>query len=228
MLQPMLLMTVIGHTQIIFPEGHEKKITSSHTVLYEETKIPFINRGGKITDLRWQRISDSIPPDWFIMACMNGTCLGGVPESGRFDNFLNNADSIGFLKYHFDFNGMPGTAIIRFLIFNDLMIGSNTDTATFNITYVAPNALAYSSEPAQLTAYPNPSTDFWTIGGIDITSIISAKITDVLGHIIAIELPIIPVNNLSCRIYNTSLTPGIYFLKLSRPNFSQILQLIKQ
>jgi hypothetical protein len=214
-------------SQIIFPNGNEKKLITNQSSIYEVTNIPFIYPKGKVTDLSWQRVSDSFPSNWFIMACMNGTCLGGVPESGRFDNFLSNPDSLGFLKYHFSFNDIPGTAIIKFFIYNDLLLGAVGDTATFNITYVAPNAIKNMNVSSDVTVYPNPSSDFWTIQGERTGAIVSADVTDILGRRIISVATCEPGNHFSFQIENIALNKGIYFLKLQTDNSIQNIRLIK-
>jgi hypothetical protein len=223
----LLNITNGSYAQLIFPQGKEKKMTTSLEYIYDETDLPFKYRNGKVTDLSWQLLSDSIPADWFVVACMNGTCISGVPQNGRFDNILQLPDSIGFLKYHFDFKGVPGTAIIRFILSNNLLFGKDADTATFNITYKVNNAVKNSAEFSNVSVYPNPSKDAWTIRGELQSSDISLTLTDASGRFIKSYLPFTDNNNFSIQIENSSLDNGIYFLKLQSKNSTRILQLMK-
>jgi hypothetical protein len=215
-----ILGPAITNAQLIFPQGHEKIVHTSLDLIYDETDLPFIYPKGKITDLHWERLSDSIPPEWFVQACMNGTCLLGVPQNGRFENILNKPDSIGFLKYHFDFQQKAGTAIIKFLIYSPLSI----DTAIFNVTYEPGNGIQNSSSLPVKKIAINPSNGAWTL--YFASSFKSAEITDINGKRITSLTPQTDLNEPIC-IENADLSKGIYFLRIETPNARQLVRLMK-
>ncbi len=221
----LLIKSSIIQSQIIFPNGKLKKINTSLDIIYEETKIPFVYHYGIVTNLSWRLLFDTIPKDWFVMACMNGTCLGGVPLSGNFENLTELPDSIGFLKYHFDFKNVMGKAIIKFIIYNPLLFNDAGDTATFDVTYHSNNAVENSNMKSAFTAFPNPSYGSWTIYNYKPFLTLSAKLYDISGHPIATDIPYL--TNQSLTIDNHYLSPGIYFLEFKNDCYSEVIRLVK-
>lgn len=174
-----------GQAQVLFPEGHKKTMTTTLSVLYEETKIPFIIRNTKITNLSWRRLYDSVPNTWTVMACMNGTCIGGVPENGKFENLIDLPDSTGFLKYHFNFNDQPGRALIKYIIYNELLFNDPGDTVVFDITYKTNNGVASYNFQNSVTIHPNPSCGHWYISNTTKVKIKEYILYDMSGKMVA-------------------------------------------
>ncbi|MDI1234647.1 MAG: T9SS type A sorting domain-containing protein [bacterium] len=216
-----------ANAQVIFTSGTEKKLITGLPNIYEETAIPFIYRGGKVIDLKWKRLSDSFPTEWFVMACMNGTCLNGVPENGVFENILNNPDSIGFLRYHFDFNGKAGQGIIKYLVFKDFIF-SKSDTAIFNITYDPTLSSINTLLSNSYSIFPNPVIDNKISINLEESELISdLKITvyNCLGQTV-VEYMLNPKSNI-IEIELPIFSKGFYFVKMQFNGRQYISKIIK-
>ncbi len=214
--------------QIIFPKGHEKKLITPIENIYDETAIPFIYPMGKITDLKWKKLSDSFPVEWTVVACMNGTCIPGTPEGGQFLNILNNPDSIGFVKFHFDFNGKAGRGVIKYIIFEDFY-SSNFDIVTLDVTYDPTLSEKSLSKTIDYSIFPNPIKDnkIWiNIRDAEFAADGSVTIFNSIGQTVG-QYILNPGSN-QTEIELPLISKGIYFIKIQNANIQYTSTIIKE
>ncbi len=201
----LLIGTNIFAQTITLPNSPVKTIVTGEAGLYEETAIPFQVSGMKVTDLHYMLVKDSLPPEWMVMACMNGECIGGTPSSGIFTNFMKNPDTVGFLKYHFGFEGKSGRGIISYLIYKEAPFDSGAKTLTFDITYDQKLGLTSLTDESKLSCSSQGN------GCLQIT----AKQNGLL-QLFSIDGKLVFAENVLAKTVNqVLLSPGMYMARMS-------------
>ncbi len=109
---------------------------------------------------------------------------------------------------------------------NDIPITAGTYNVSFNRSTFAYTFQTLSTENFQkynFDFFPNPTKDSWNFSSTS-NALESISIIDVLGKTVIAVTP----NSLQATVDATSLTPGVYFAKVSANNKVQTVKLVKQ
>ncbi|MBS1773158.1 MAG: T9SS type A sorting domain-containing protein [Bacteroidetes bacterium] len=94
--------------------------------------------------LAWKKISVFLPNQWTAYICDNGTCYNTLQDTGTMAAILQG--DYGLLSLHIDASVTPGTAIVRYTIW-DVKHPSQIDTLTWIVT----------AFPTGITNFPEPA-----------------------------------------------------------------------
>jgi hypothetical protein len=158
------LVPLAGRAQMSFPNGKTVDLVTTNDMLYLETRLVFNIGKHKADQYRWEKISDSSDSRWFLGSCFNGECRNGLPDTGNFMTTFGLADSLCFLAFHVETNGIDGKAVIKYRVTNRY---DSTETAdlTINVTYQNPSGININAgnDQSRVAMYPNPARNSTTI-----------------------------------------------------------------
>jgi hypothetical protein len=111
--------------------------------------------------------------------------------------------------------------------FDDLaqiVITTNLNSVWYDNLYLHKGTTASVGDvnAAVFTAYPNPTTNNWTISGT--TTINSVAIYDIMGK----QISTVEANDMDVVINTTNMVAGMYFAKIESDNGVQTIKLIKE
>lgn len=103
---------------------------------------------------------------------------------------------------------------------------NNSGTVKFRSgTYEVITAVEEYNSNENITVYPNPSSDSWTISGEEIKSGSKVEIFNIHGQLVYFHILSDLASDVS--IENSSLSSGVYFLKLSKGDSRNTIKLVK-
>lgn len=106
--------------------------------------------------LKWLKVSESVPANWEATVCDNVNCYTSLVDSGTM-NPISPAD-FGFILLHITPKQYYGTAVIRYAVW-DVMTPSQRDTLTFILTAETLTGLTELKTNFIMQTYPNPVSD---------------------------------------------------------------------
>lgn len=131
----------------------------------------------------------------------------------------------------FDFTGENSVSNTEVAVFFDIQVNSDVVTDPILNTFQIDdfrlgdfNTLSASNfEKANFSVYPNPTTKFWNIS-TNSQKILSVEVFDMAGKSVITKQP----ESLTTRIDCSSLSAGIYIMKINTDNETTTQRLIKQ
>jgi hypothetical protein len=115
-------------------------------------------------------------------------------------------------------------AITPFDDLSQIVITTNLNNVWYNNLYLHKDTTASVDDvnAAVFTAYPNPTSNNWTISGT--TTINSVAIYDIMGK----QITTVEANDTDVVINTTNMVAGMYFAKIESDNGVQTIKLIKE
>lgn len=207
--------------QLQFPNGKSLNIFTLDNHIYTETEIRFYTGKQKITDYRFQKLTDSVDKNWRLLACINGYCMDRLTDTGSFKNDLGINDSTGFIRVHVFTNDSGGSAQYSYRIINKT---NPDDYGDINVKIANVASAIKETQNTLFNIYPNPAIDYLLVQSQkNISSIQKIKIIDILGK----EVMQISTSELS-TINITQLPKGVYYLIIQSHNTITTQKIIKQ
>ncbi|QJP34594.1 T9SS type A sorting domain-containing protein [Nonlabens sp. Ci31] len=107
---------------------------------------------------------------------------------------------------------------------SQIVITSNLNNVWYDNLYLHKDTTASvdDANAAVFTAYPNPTSNNWTISGT--TTINSVAIFDIMGK----QIATVEANDMDVEINTTNIVAGMYFAKIESDNGVQTIKLIKE
>ncbi len=167
-----ILMLLTGactvNAQISFPKSNVVDTIINVDVAYDETRIFFNTGKYKSSDYRYEKVSDSIHPDWLVTSCFNGECVNFLSDYGRFIADFGINDTTCFIAFHVESHDINGKSKIHYKVINTK---DSADIANlyYDITYRSPTGITEFSgnNMAQFSCYPNPASGSVNIASAD-------------------------------------------------------------
>jgi hypothetical protein len=176
----------------------------------ETLSIQQLNTSSKTITLKWQKVSENVPPIWEASVCDNVNCNTSLVDSGTM-NPLNPAD-YALLLLHITPHINYGKAIVRYAVW-DITNPALKDTLTYILNVNATSGIAEAENKNAFSIFPNPAKE-----NINITSKLQTGfqflITDVLGK--EVEKGISKTNNIFVSTEN--LPNGVYTVSIFTEN----------
>lgn len=176
----------------------------------ETLSIQQLNTSTDTIQLKWVKVSESVPVAWESNVCDNQICYTSLVDSGSM-NPINPAD-YGFLLLHITAHVNYGTAVIRYAVW-DIANPVLKDTLTYILTVSATSGIAEAENKNAFSIFPNPAKE-----NINIISKLQTGfqflITDVSGK--EIEKGISKTNSVSVSTEN--LPNGLYTVSIFTEN----------
>lgn len=94
-------------------------------------------------------------------------------------------------------------------------------------TYAKPSALQDHFIINDLTAYPNPSAEAWTVEGHSLYPKLNIELFNAQGALVYVDMIETNAGFFLHEIDNTNLIDGLYVLRFSHDHFQQIMKLVK-
>lgn len=177
------------------------------------------NISGDTLQLKWKKISESVPEKWEASVCDNLICYSTLIEDGVMNPVPPN--ETGYLLLHFTAHVNFGTAIVRYSVW-DVSSPDRIDTLTFITTVQDPLGVSENMLENTFTVSPNPA-----VNHLDISLNTSAAnvytIIDVYGKEMCSFESI-----KDSRVDISQLPAGIYFLQIQSMKKRFIHKFIKQ
>ena len=214
------LFTISAKAQLQFPNSTKLFLQTTENHLYYETEVLFHTGKYKITDYRFQKLSDSIDKNWVLYACINGDCKDRLTDTGSFKSDFGLNDSTGFIRVHVFTNDSIGSAKYSYRIIN------KTDAKDFaDIEVKVTNKTSSGIEESgvgSFNIYPNPFTNELNICTTQ-NHKYSVAIYNLLGEKIYTSSP-----TLNLKLETLNFPQGIYFAEIitdHSTNFKRIIKL---
>lgn len=168
--------------------------------------IQQLNTTNDTIQLKWVKVSESVPAAWEASACDNQVCNTSLVDSGMMNPVLPG--DYGFLLMHITGHVNYGTAIIRYTVW-DIANPTLKDTLTYILTINAPTGINEAVTKNTFRIFPNPANE-----NINIISNIKSEfqfvVTDVSGK--EIKKGISKTNSFS--VSNLALPRGVYSISV--------------
>ncbi|MEO5572815.1 MAG: T9SS type A sorting domain-containing protein [Bacteroidia bacterium] len=173
--------------------------------IMEDLETLIIQQNNITTDtlqLKWKKVSESVPPNWDISVCDNQNCYTTLEDSGTMNPV--NPNDYGFLLIHCTPHVNFGTAIIRYAVWN-INFPNLKDTLTF-IIHANPTGIAVVSldAPSVWIAQnkihlQNNKDDFYSISFMDMNGkeVFKTNISNESEY----ELPGLPISVYIIQLY---------------------------
>lgn len=114
------------------------------------------NNSTSTINLKWEKVSESVPASWVATVCDNSVCYPSLVDSGMMNPVSPAGD--GFLLLHVTPRLNYGTAIIRYSVWDDASPAVK-DTLTFIIIADPTAGISDTENKFTFSIYPNPATD---------------------------------------------------------------------
>lgn len=179
--------------------------------------ISQLNTTSDTLNLKWQKVSASVPANWEASICDNFTCNLDLANNGTMNPVVPN--DMGFLLLHITAHLNYGTAVIRYSVW-DINYPASKDTLTFIMHVYAPSGTTVAENNSAFSIFPNPSNS-----NINLKSTLDTAyqyfICDLSGRLIFMgrskEIIVnISTSNLANGIYNASLYSKNKFINTQR------------
>jgi hypothetical protein len=122
--------------------------------------------------------------------------------------------------------GLSNPADIYYNLADDSLVCPNASNSTVTFHYMGSSTSVEEIDENNFTVFPNPATKQITIYDLRFT-IESVDVFDLLGNK-QITLPLNPLKGTSTSIDVSSLSPGIYFVKVKSERSVQAIKFMKQ
>jgi hypothetical protein len=122
----------------------------------ETLSIQQINNSSNAIQLKWKKVSQSVPANWEASVCDNAICYTSLVNTGTM-NPVNPAD-YGLLLLHITPHVNYGTAIIRYAVW-DTINAAMKDTLTYILTVDATSGISAEKNKKTFNIFPNPSKE---------------------------------------------------------------------
>lgn len=173
----------------------------------ESLSIQQLNTISDTIQLKWKKVSESVPALWDVAVCDNAFCYASLVDSGDMNPVLETEYGLLLLKItpHVNY----GTAIIRYEVW-DVTKPILRDTLTYILTVKNNLRISETESNNFFSINPNPSSDYINI--ISSTNEnCSVIISNALGEIIYNST--LSIKNLQFSI--SDFPSGKYFVTLS-------------
>ncbi len=172
----------------------------------ETLTIQQLNISANTIQLKWKKVSVSVPALWDASVCDNSICYTSLVDSGTM-NAINPPD-YGFILLHVTPHVNYGTAIIRYAVW-DVVNPSLKDTLTFILTVNAPSAIDETENRKAFSVFPNPVKESIHIVSKEYSSF-RFLITDIYGK--EIQKGISKANSININTEN--IPNGVYDISI--------------
>lgn len=176
----------------------------------ETLSIQQQNTSTNTIQLKWAKVSESVPLLWEASVCDNAFCNTSLVDSGTMNPVLPS--EYGLLLLHITPHTNYGTAVVRYAVW-DIAKPAMKDTLTYILTVHATSGISEAENKNAFIIFPNPAKE-----NINIVSKLQTGfqyvITDVSGK--EIEKGISKTNSISISTEN--LPNGLYTVSIFAEN----------
>jgi hypothetical protein len=176
----------------------------------ETLSIQQQNTSTDTIQLKWQKVSESVPPIWEANVCDNAFCNTSLVDSGTMNPVLPS--EYGLLLLHITPHKNYGTAVVRYAVW-DIANPALKDTLTYILTVNTSSGISDAENKNAFSIFPNPAKEY-----INIISKLQTGfhyvITDVSGK--EIGNGISKTNSIS--ISTSDLPNGVYSVSIFTEN----------
>jgi Secretion system C-terminal sorting domain len=173
----------------------------------ETLTIQQLNISSNTIQLKWKKVSVSVPALWDASVCDNSICYTSLVDSGTM-NPVNPPD-YGFILLHVTPHVNYGTAVIRYAVW-DISNPSLKDTLTFILTVNAPSSVNEAESKKAFSVFPNPVRESIKIVS-NVYSSFQFLITDIYGK--EIQKGFSKTNSITLNTEN--IPNGVYNISIS-------------
>lgn len=203
------LSLLIGNAQLIV-DSDSSAIIENPAPSYEVVVHNGVtnNSGAPIT-IKWIRTVNTFPASWNgSSVCDKITCWGTDVDSKEVDLGI---DSSSILDVHFFNEGRTGSGYVEIIVF-DIADSANT-VRTLKFYGEANNNVGISSlDTKSLSIYPNPTSNFIQINGVNqLDAIETIEIYSIIGRKV-FQKEVSSLNDLKVNVQNFE--NGVYLIKL--------------
>ncbi|MCX6352851.1 MAG: T9SS type A sorting domain-containing protein [Bacteroidetes bacterium] len=214
------LFTISAEAQLQFPNSTKLFLQTTENHLYYETEVLFHTGKYKITDYRFQKLSDSVDKNWTLYACINGDCKDRLTDSGSFKSDFGLNDTTGFIRVHVFTNDSIGSAKYSYRIINKLDAKDFADMEV-KVTNKTSSGIE-ESDAISFNIYPNPAVGFISFQGNHVNKIQRIILRNTAGQII------LSAGGLVSNQLNISNLPnGIYVVEITTTHSTLLKKIIK-
>ncbi len=168
-----MLSTAVAQTFVCTPANTAFKGAPLNT--YTDVTIDMVNQFADTMTLGWTVLENTLDAGWDYSVCDYVACYTTLPSSSVMSpNFGSNC----FLKLSVNPMAIEATGVLKFWVF-DVKTPNAGDTVTFNVT--SENLGLEDANWVANALYPNPATDFITVGE-EVTSVQVYSLTGDLVH----------------------------------------------
>ncbi|MBI3259073.1 MAG: T9SS type A sorting domain-containing protein [Ignavibacteriae bacterium] len=206
--------------------GQTYSLTPSDTVRFtgmmEDMQTLVISQRNTSDDtlqLKWKKISQSVPDKWETSVCDNQICYSTLVEAGTMNPVPPNES--GFLLLHFTAHVNSGTATVRYVVW-DVNYPASMDTLTFITTVENSLGISEIEKERGFIVSPNPVNNHLTITSDKLIFFVYS-IVDIFGKKVDSG-----ASNADLLLDTSHLPTGIYFLEIQSMNNRFIQKFIKQ
>jgi hypothetical protein len=164
--------------------------------------IQQVNISSGTIQLKWKKVSESVPAMWDALVCDNAFCNTSLVDSGTMNSVIPG--DYGFLLLHVTPHVNYGVATIRYAVW-DATNAAMKDTLTFILTVNNTSGISTTENINGFSIFPNPSKEDIQIV-TDLETGFQYLITDVSGK--EIETGVSSTRSISVSMENFS--DGIY------------------
>lgn len=186
----------------------------------ETLSIQQFNNGNDTILLKWEKVSESVPPLWEATVCDNSICYTSLVDSGIMNPILPT--EYGLLLLHITPHVNYGTAIIRYTVW-DIATPSLKDTLTYILTVNNPLGLSEPQPIPNFSIKPNPAKQ-----KVIITSTLQKGFTYTLSDISGLRIKKGYSKDNSISISTSGIPNGIYNISITLNNNTSTKQLLVQ
>lgn len=122
----------------------------------ETLSIQQINTSTNTIQLKWVKLSESVPLLWEASVCDNQFCYTSLVDSGMMNPVTPN--DYGLLLLHITPHVNYGTAIVRYAVW-DITNPAMKDTLTYILTMNATSGINEVENKNDFSIFPNPSNE---------------------------------------------------------------------
>lgn len=141
--------------------------------------IQQVNTTSKSLNLRWEKLSETVPSNWEASVCDNKMCYTTLEDSGTMNPVL--PDEYGLILLHITPHVNYGTAVIRYIVW-DIENLALKDTLTYILVVNETSEIRIDSNSG-IQIFPNPVQNFVYIQS-NLQSRFQFFINDKIGKVI--------------------------------------------
>ncbi len=177
---------------------------------YETLNIQQLNTSSDTITLKWEKVSESVPPAWDASVCDNKICYTTLVDSGMMNPIIPG-DAGGFLRMSIIPQINYGTATIRYAVW-DIDNPALKDTLTYILTVLVSGLNEVENKNA-FSLFPNPATNQISILS-SLETGFTYSIIDIAGKEVYAGMADTNLTSLSIE----SMSNGIYFFLIKSNN----------
>ncbi len=122
----------------------------------ETLNIRQLNNSTNTINLKWKKVSESVPANWEASVCDNTICYTSLVDSGTMNPVIPG--DYGFILLHITPHVNYGTAIVRYAVW-DITNDANKDTLTYILTVNETSGIDAAANKKNFSIYPNPANN---------------------------------------------------------------------